>query len=108
MEPIAASILVGEDVGNVSIAARRVGIIVDLQRAHAMESEAPVPVEAYVPGAANGRNFMAKLCRVGDGPWTIEIVHVEGLAPLNGSGGSWPTREEAAQAAEQLVAALAH
>ena len=73
-----------------------------------MEPEKPEPIEEYVPGVANGRNFMAKLCRVGDGPWTIDVVHVEGLAPLHDIGRSWPSRAEAAQAAEQLVAALAH
>lgn len=73
-----------------------------------MEPDTPETVEAYVPGVANGRNFMARLCRVGDGPWTIDIVHVEGQAPLSDTGRSWPTREEAANAAELLVAALAH
>ncbi|APW38852.1 hypothetical protein RD110_17915 [Rhodoferax koreense] len=68
----------------------------------------PETIEAYVPGMANGRNFMARLCRVGDGPWTIDVVHVEGLAPLAGNGQSWSTRDEAAQAAEHMVAALAH
>jgi len=73
-----------------------------------MEQEQPEPIEEYVPGTANGRNFMAKLCRVGDGPLFIDLVHVEGLAPLSDSGRTWPTREEAAEAAEKLVAALAH
>jgi hypothetical protein len=73
-----------------------------------MEQEQAKPTEEYVPGVANGRNFMAKLCRVGDGPWTIEVVHVEGLAPLFDSGRSWADRAQAVQAAEQLVAALAH
>nr|WP_315426357.1 hypothetical protein [uncultured Albidiferax sp.] len=72
-----------------------------------MEQELAKPIEEYVPGVANGRNFMAKLCRVGDGPWTIDLVHVEGLAPLHDTGRSWPSRADALQAAEQLVAALA-
>jgi len=72
-----------------------------------MEQAQPEPIEEYVPGVANGRNFMAKLCRVGDGPWTIDLVHVEGLAPLHDTGRSWSSRAEAVQAAEQLVAALA-
>ncbi|MDB5896330.1 MAG: hypothetical protein JWQ88_3861 [Rhodoferax sp.] len=73
-----------------------------------MEQDQPETTEEYVPGAVNGRHFMARLCRVGDGPWTIDVVHVEGLAPLSDAGHSWPTRDEAVQAAERLVAALAH
>jgi hypothetical protein len=72
------------------------------------EQDQPETTEHYVPGTANGHHYMARLCRAGDGPWTIDIVHVEGLPPLADSGRHWPTREAAAQAAEQLVAALAH
>lgn len=50
---------------------------------------------------------MARLCHVPGGPWTIDDIHVESLAPLRGSDASWPTREEAAQAADKLVADLA-
>jgi len=73
-----------------------------------MEPDEIEPTEEYVPGVANGRNFMAKLTRVGDGPWSIDVVHVEGLAPLHDTGRNWPTQEEAVLAATQLVAALAH
>ncbi len=73
-----------------------------------MEQENPEPIEEYVPGVANGRNYMAQLCHFADGPWSIGTVHVEGLPPLSDSGRTWPTRDEAAQAAAQLVAALAH
>ena len=72
------------------------------------QPDEPENTEAYVPGTANGRNYMARLCRVGDGPWTIDVVHVEGLPPLADSGRSWASKDEAAQAANLLVAALAH
>lgn len=74
----------------------------------AEEIEQTEQTEEYVPGTASGLNFMARLCRVGDGPWTIDVVHIEGRAPLHGSEESWPTKAEAAAAATQMVAALAH
>jgi hypothetical protein len=73
-----------------------------------MEQEQPEPIEEYVPGVANGRHYMAKLCHLPDGPWYIDVIHIESLAPLHGSDTTWATREEAAQAADKLVAALAH
>ncbi|MEO5796872.1 MAG: hypothetical protein ABIP34_18730 [Rhodoferax sp.] len=73
-----------------------------------MEHDKPEPQEEYVPGVANGRHYMAKLCHFADGPWSIELIHVEGLPPLSDGDKSWPTRAEAVQAADQLVAALAH
>jgi hypothetical protein len=73
-----------------------------------MELDTPEPLEEYVPGVANGRHYMAKLCHFANGPWSIEVVHVEGLPPLGESDKSWPTREEAVQAANAMVAALAH
>lgn len=74
----------------------------------AEQPEQAEPIAEYVPGTANGRNYMAKLCHFAEGPWFIEVIHVESLPPLNDSGRSWPTRDEAAQAADKLVAALAH
>ena len=65
------------------------------------------PIEEYVPGVANGRNYMARLCHVPGGPWRIDVIHVESLAPLHSSDANWSTREEAAHAADNLVAALA-
>lgn len=73
-----------------------------------MEIEEPEPIEEYVPGVAGGRHYMAKLCHFPDGPWTIEVIHVESLPPLQGSDKTWPTREEAVQAADKLVADQAH
>jgi len=73
-----------------------------------MEQEQPDPIEKFVPGVANGRNYMAKLCHLPGGPWYVEVVHVEALPPLHGSDATWPTLEEAVQAADKLVAALAH
>ncbi len=64
--------------------------------------------EEYVPGLTHGLNYMARLCRVGDGPWRVDVVHIEGRAPLHGGEASWPTKAEAAAAATQMVAALAH
>jgi hypothetical protein len=64
--------------------------------------------EEYVPGTANGLNFMARLTRVGDGPWSVDVVHIEGRAPLHGAEGTWATKAEATAAATQMVAALAH
>jgi hypothetical protein len=61
----------------------------------------------YVPGLANGKNYMARLCKLPDGRWSIDVIHVESLAPLHGSAASWLTREEAANAAGLTVAALA-
>jgi hypothetical protein len=73
----------------------------------APEEEAE-PIEEYVPGVANGRHYMARLCHLPDGPWYIDVVHVESLPPLHDSDRTWPTRAEAVQAADKLVADLAH
>ena len=70
--------------------------------------EGPEPIEEYVPGVANGRNYMARLCHLPYGPWYIDVIHVESLPPLHASDRTWPTREEAVQAADKLVAHLAH
>ena len=70
--------------------------------------DGPEPIEEYVPGVANGRNYMARLCHLPDGPWYIDVIHVESLPPLHDSDRTWPTREEAVQAADKLVAHLAH
>ena len=67
----------------------------------------PEPVEKYVPGVANGRNYMARLCHLPGAPWYIDVIHVESLPPLHDSGGTWLTSDEAAQAANKLVASLA-
>lgn len=72
-----------------------------------MEQEQPEPLEEYVPGVANGRHYMARLSHVPDGPWRIDVIHVESLAPLHGNESTWATREEAAHAADKQVAALA-
>ena len=72
-----------------------------------MEPTQPESIEEYVPGVANGRHYMARLCHLPGGPWHIDVIHVESLAPLHGSDTSWSTREEAAHAADKLVAALA-
>ncbi len=77
----------------------------DLER-NPMELEEPEPIEEYVPGVASGRHYMAKLCHFPDGPWYIEVVHVESLPPLHDSDRTWPTRDEAAKAADKLVADL--
>ena len=68
----------------------------------------PEPIEEYVPGVANGRNYMVRLCHFPDGPWYIDVIHVESLPPLHDGDRTWPTRDEAVQAANQLVASLAH
>jgi hypothetical protein len=73
-----------------------------------MEMEEPEPIEEYVPGVAGGRHYMARLCQLPDGPWSIDVIHIESLPPLHGPGSTWPTREEAVQAADRLVAALGH
>ena len=73
----------------------------------ALEDE-PEPIEEYVPGVANGRSYMARLCHLPDGPWYIDVIHVESLPPLHDSDRTWPTRAEAVQAADKLVADLAH
>jgi hypothetical protein len=73
-----------------------------------MEQEEPEPIEEYVPGVAGGRHYMARLCHLTDGPWSIDVIHVESLPPLHGTGSTWPTRAEAVQAADKLVAALGH
>ena len=67
----------------------------------------PEPIDEYVPGVANGRNYMARLSHLPDGPWHIDVIHVESMAPLHDSDRNWPTREEAVRAADQLVAGLA-
>ena len=72
------------------------------------QTDEPEPIEEYVPGVANGRHYMARLCHFPDGPWYIDVVHVESLPPLHGSDETWLTREEAVQAAGKLVADLAH
>jgi hypothetical protein len=77
----------------------------DIEEEPADEAE---PIEQYVPGVANGRNYMARLCHLPDGPWYIDVIHVESLPPLHDSGRSWATRDEAALAADNLVAQLAH
>jgi hypothetical protein len=64
------------------------------------------PISEYVAGEAGGRQYSAELRHLPGGPWYIEVIHVEALAPLKGSDKTWPSREEAAQAAHQLVAAL--
>ena len=68
----------------------------------------PEPIEKYVPGVANGRHYMARLCHLPDGPWYIDVIHVESLPPLHDSGRTWLTCEEAAQAANKLITSLAH
>lgn len=70
--------------------------------------EQPEPIEEYVPGVANGRNYMARLCHLPDGPWYIAVIHVESLPTLHDNDRIWPTRAEAVQAADKLVASLAH
>ena len=72
------------------------------------DPEEAEPVEEYVPGVANGRHYMARLCHLPDGPWYIDVVHVESLPPLHDSERTWATRAEALQAADKLVADLAH
>ncbi len=74
------------------------------------EAEAPETIEAYVPGVANGRHYMARLCHLPDGPWYIDVIHIESLPPLHeiDSDRTWLTRDEAARAADQRVANLAH
>jgi len=71
-----------------------------------MEQLSPALIEQYVPGVASGRHYMAKLCQLPDGLWRIDVIHVESLAPVQGSDATWTTREEAAQAADKLVGAL--
>ena len=73
-----------------------------------MEKEEPEPMEEYVPGVTGGQHYMAKLTHFPDGPWSISVIHVEALAPLHDSGRTWPTRDEAVQAAGKLVADLKH
>ncbi len=73
-----------------------------------MEQDKPEVQEEYVPGMANGRHYMARLLHGAGGIWSIDQIHVEGLPPLGESGATWPTRDEAVQAANQQVAALAH
>jgi hypothetical protein len=73
-----------------------------------MEQEAPEPIEEYVPGVAGGRHYMARLCHLPDGPWSIDVIHIESLPPVRGGDSTWSTRGEAVQAADKLVAALGH
>ena len=73
-----------------------------------MELEEQEPIEEYVPGIAGGRHYMARLCHLPDGPWSIDVVHIESLPPLHGGDRTFPTREEAIQAADKLVAGLGH
>ncbi|MDP3228472.1 MAG: hypothetical protein Q8N13_10920 [Acidovorax sp.] len=73
-----------------------------------MELEEPEPIEEYVPGVAGGRHYMARLCHLPDSPWSIAVIHIESLPPLHGTGSTWPTREEAVQAADKLVAGFGH
>ncbi|MDO9404774.1 MAG: hypothetical protein Q7T87_12150 [Polaromonas sp.] len=70
--------------------------------------EKPEPIEEYVPGVAGGRQYMARLCHLPDGPWYIDVIHVESMPPLHDSDRTWPTLAEAVQAAEKLVAGLGH
>lgn len=71
-----------------------------------MEQQNPQPQEEFVPGLANGHHYMAQLGYCVGGPWSIELIHVEGQAPLSGLEMRWSTRAEAVQAADKLVAAL--
>ena len=90
--------------------ARRTGWVADnwgLER-NPMELEEPEPIEEYVPGVASGRHYMAKLCHFPDGPWYIDVIHVESLPPLHDSDRTWSTRDEAVKAADKLVADLCH
>lgn len=80
----------------------------DLEPQNEALEEEQEPIEEYVPGVANGRLYMARLCHLPDGPWYIDVIHVESLPPLHDTDRAWPTRDEAAQAADQLVANLAH
>ena len=72
-----------------------------------MEQFPPELIEQYVPGVAGGRHYMARLCKWPDGLWRIDVIHVESLAPVHGSDTTWTTPEEAAQAADKLVGAIA-
>ena len=80
----------------------------DMEPQNEALEEKQEPIEEYVPGVANRRHYMARLCHLPDGPWYIDVIHVESLPPLHDTDRAWPTRDEAAQAAEQLVANLAH
>ncbi len=73
-----------------------------------MELEEPEPIEEYVPGIAGGRHYMARLLHLPGGSWSIDLIHIESLPPLHGTGSTWPTREEAVQAADKQVAELGH
>lgn len=79
-----------------------------IEEVEEVEDDAAEPIEEYVPGVANGRNYMARLCHQPDGPWYIDVIHIESLPPLHDSERTWPTRDEAVQAANKLVADLAH
>lgn len=50
---------------------------------------------------------MARVCQWPDGLWRIDVIHVESLSPVHGSDTTWTTPEEAAQAADKLVGAIA-
>ena len=80
----------------------------DMEPQEEAPDDEPEPIEEYVPGVANGRNYMARLCHLPDGPWYIDVIHVESLPPLHDSDRTWLTRAEAVQAADKLVADLAH
>ena len=86
--------------------AARLRIIQGLSELH-MEQLPPELIEQYVPGVAGGRHYMARVCQWPDGLWRIDVIHVESLAPVHGSDTTWATREEAAQAADKLVGAIA-
>ena len=72
-----------------------------------MEQQHPEPIDEYIPGVASGRHYMARLLHLPEGAWRIDVIHVESLAPLHGNDATWATREEAARAADKLVAGLA-
>jgi len=72
-----------------------------------MQQDHPESIDEYVPGVVSGRHYMARLRHLPEGPWRIDVIHVESMAPLHGSDATWATREEAARAADLLVAALA-
>ena len=72
-----------------------------------MEQLPPELIEQYVPGAASGRHYMARLCQLPDGLWRIDAIHVELPAPLHGSDTTWTTHEVTAHAADKLLGAIA-
>lgn len=81
----------------------------DTKETEPVEPIEPIePIEEYVPGMAGGRQYMARLCHLPDGPWYVDVIHVESLPPLHDKDRTWPTRAEAVLAADKLVAALGH